>query len=248
MVKQGIKNQMGVILAIVTIFLTGVAIQANALPLPVLDFQGLIKTTVDDSTNSIIDKEGGVGVTQYVDIDGVLHDIWPWTSAAYDDPILGQPVIGAMLSGISYDWANDVLTVNPNATAIFQIGFDKDFFLRADVTDIKVLKTDTRRYEIDARLSNQTLKHLNDSKFMADYNDAIGSGGIGQLVTWDVVFDIKEFVDLDGDGTDDANIYGVNISGKVAPAPVPEPATIMLMGAGLIGIGGAARKKVFKKS
>ena len=229
--KKTLYNKVAIsIIGCLFMVLGGLVAQGWALPLPSLDFQGSIYIDLDSppiSPNPL----NTVKVTSYTDKDGLDSSLVVPT-----DPILDQLIWGFSFVGFNYDWQNDSLNVDPNATAGFRIGDSSDPYLTASAINIKVQKLGSREYRINALLINHTFYHTDDSHFMEQFRDAVQPTDKSQLITWDVVFDLTN-VPTDYD-------YKVNVSGKLAP--VPEPATILLFGTGLIGLAGVARKKVKK--
>lgn len=98
--------------------------------------------------------------------------------------------------------------------------------------------TDSAVHNFSYKTSNKHGKFMLETGesmvFMVDqaYNAVVTAGGLSEIIA--------------RGGTDDDGQVEV-YTGAIIATPTPEPATMLLLGAGLIGIAGMGRRKLFKK-
>lgn len=144
-----------------------------------------------------------------------------------DDAIIGA-LIGTGLSGWNFDQNTLTLTIDSGATNSFSIGN----FLTGTLSNYAVSElSGVNGYQVNALLS-EMIYDAQGSVFIEQFEAATSGMDLAEVISFEIYL-----------GTYGDTVL-VNSQGKVAP--VPEPATMLLMGTGLAGLAVARRRKARK--
>ncbi len=157
--------------------------------------------------------------------------------------VIGDTIQGT-ISNTSYNWSSTVATVSAEVefSAVFtNLTMLADFSADTD--------TVTLSYENTSQWPNITVGAL--SFFFFDFNLPDEITGLTELVndfpdqgSFATFFNADSIqIDVPMTNTNPGDLFSSTFRVDTAPAPVPEPSTILLLGSGLLGLGWYGRKR-----
>jgi len=197
---------------------------AFALPLPWLDYGG---TATFDSYQLTgyqirafsVTYEDGTISNSYVNPDSILGSMVE----------ISQPVFTGLVSG-NYTFADTTFTLTATTG---------DVVFAADLVDIVYIpasdSSGTVNLGYSANLQNVVIDNTINSLYLEQMSAAVMSAEYQAATSATFGFN-PSLTDLANTGTGT-----VNVNGKIAP--VPEPATLLLLGSGLVGLAFLKRRK-----